>query len=200
MFTDQPTVFLLMSLVSWLLKKVWIEMKAVTWGEVKVPLMQVDYCWRDLLKNSHFYLMKWTQIVLLLSLLSKFNLFLDSLDFGLCLLVSGETPTLPLVFLVLFTGHLTLSNANLEHLANSLNSSWSMRALSRLTIRVLHLPQMYVGSPSSVLMHIFNKASILAAHWCSKPRVVNRLIALTLATKLLHSLQTRVALLEAIAT
>jgi len=35
--------------------------------------------------------------------------------------VSGGTPTSPLVLVVLFAGHLPLSKADFEHLANSLN-------------------------------------------------------------------------------
>ena len=59
------------------------------------------------------------------------NLFLDILDLGVLLTVSGKTPISSLMLLSLFTGHLTLSLADLEHLACCLNSSRSISALSR---------------------------------------------------------------------
>ena len=61
-------------------------------------------------------------------LLSKSSCFLNSLDLGLSMAVSGDTPVALLVLLVPLSGPLTLSKADLEQLASCLNSLRSAAA------------------------------------------------------------------------
>ena len=67
---------------------------------------------------------------IVINLLSKSSLFLDSLLLGLSLAVSGDTPSCLLVDFVRFKGPLTRSKADTEHFAVSLNSRKSEAAFS----------------------------------------------------------------------
>ena len=74
--------------------------------------------------------------------LLKSNLFLGSLDLGLSLAVSGDTPASLLVHFGLFSGPRTLSRADLEQLASCLKAFRSAAAFSSDTSRILHFWQM----------------------------------------------------------
>ena len=88
----------------------------------------MDHSFWDLSINGCLYLLNF--IVFNIDLLSKSSLFLDILHLGLSLAVSGDTPSWLLVDLGRFKGPLTLSKADTEHLAISLNSRKSAAAFS----------------------------------------------------------------------
>ena len=72
---------------------------------------------------------------------AKVNRFRANLELGLCLSVSGETPTSLLFAFVLFR-LFTWPKQDAEQVANSLNDSRSSTAFSRFTILFLHMSHM----------------------------------------------------------
>jgi len=78
----------------------------------------------------------------------------------LSLAVSGDTPMSLLVHLVLLSGPLTLSKADLEQLASCLNSLKSAAAFSSVTVRALHLMQIAIAWETIIATYFNVKKSL----------------------------------------
>ena len=110
-------------------------------------------------------------------LLVKDNLFLDNFELGRFLAVSGDTPTVPLVTLVLFMGPLLAAccfNSAKELSASLLNASRSKAAFSSVSRRRVHILHMCGESMSLSSTWTPRTVDILEGHFFSRPLALNK--------------------------
>ena len=93
------------------------------------------------------------------------SFFLATFELGLCLAVSGDIPTAPLVSFVLLKGRcLVCCSAAKEHCAISRKTRRSAAAFSRDTRRCVHLLHTYGEMESVLSMGTSSNVLILDAH------------------------------------